>query len=57
MKASPVNSVGFLSELHSQEVYEAYAERWPTEFTGEAFKEYWEASPVNSVGHLSAYAS
>jgi len=33
---------GFLSELHSPEVYEAYAERWPTEFTGEAFKEYWE---------------
>jgi len=33
---------GFLSELHSQEVYEAYTERWPTEFTGEAFKEYWE---------------
>ncbi|TRO46335.1 hypothetical protein E2P65_05915 [Candidatus Bathyarchaeota archaeon] len=33
---------GFLSELHSPEVYEAYSERWPTEFTGEAFKEYWE---------------
>ena len=34
---------GFLSELHSQEVYDAYVERWPTEYTGEAFKEYWEA--------------
>jgi aminoglycoside 2''-phosphotransferase len=33
---------GFLSELHSPEVYEAYAERWPTEFTGDKFKEYWE---------------
>ncbi len=33
----------FLSELHSPEVYEAYTERWPTEFTGEAFREYWRA--------------
>ena len=22
-------------------MYEAYTERWPTEFTGEAFREYW----------------
>jgi aminoglycoside 2''-phosphotransferase len=33
---------GFLSELHSPEVYEAYSGRWPAEFTGERFKEYWE---------------
>lgn len=34
---------GFLSELHSPEVYEAYMDKWPTDFTGDAFKEYWES--------------
>jgi aminoglycoside phosphotransferase (APT) family kinase protein len=33
----------FLSELHSKKVFEEYTEKWPTEFTGEAFREYWRA--------------
>ena len=33
---------GFLSEIHSPEAYAAYTGRWPAEFTGGAFREYWE---------------
>jgi hypothetical protein len=33
----------FLSELHSPEVYRAYTERWPTGFTPDSHRRYWES--------------
>jgi hypothetical protein len=33
----------FLSELHSPEVYRAYTARWPTGFTPDGYRRYWES--------------
>jgi hypothetical protein len=33
----------FLSELHSLEVYRAYTERWPSGFTTDGYRRYWES--------------
>ena len=33
----------FLSELHSPKVYQDYTERWPSSFTPESQRKYWES--------------